>query len=105
MSELVDVFGTIEDRLNTIEQSLRRIVRVGIVTEIVDKSKFWVRVEFRDVDKVHSYVLPVIQHVPKYPPGCPCKCPVWLPNVGEEVLCIFLPYGVSNGFVAGAYFR
>lgn len=32
-----------------------------------------------------------------------CRCDYWLPEIGEYVLCIFLPRGNSSGFIIGKF--
>ncbi len=74
---------------------LKNIVRVGLVSS-VDPATGTVRVAFED--GLVSYDLPVI--VPqtlKNKDYC-------MPDVGEHVVCLFLPPGNAQGFVLGAHY-
>lgn len=73
------------------------LIRVGEVTS-VDPVAFTARVRFEDRDDIESYDLRLIvrrsQGTRDYD----------VPEVGENVLCLFLPTGVEDGFVLGAYY-
>lgn len=72
-------------------------IRIGEVST-VDPKKCTARVVFDDEDGFISNDLPVIQRntqdVKDY----------WLPAVGEDVLCLFLPCGEEDGFILGSFY-
>lgn len=72
-------------------------IRIGEVSS-VDTKKCTARVVFDDEDGFVSNDLPVIQRntqdVKDY----------WLPAVGEDVLCLFLPCGEEDGFILGSFY-
>ena len=72
-------------------------IRIGEVST-VDPKKCTARVVFDDEDGFVSNDLPVIQRntqdVKDY----------WLPAVGEDVLCLFLPCGEEDGFILGSFY-
>ena len=87
----------LKEKVERLEALFLRMVRVGIVTQVFS-NQGTVRVKFDDQDGEVSYELPVIfkktQKDKDY----------WLPDVGEQVLCVFLPYGIEQGFVLGAFY-
>lgn len=89
MSMFEDDFRQNEDATNWI--------RIGEVSS-VDPKKCTARVVFDDEDGFVSNDLPVIQRntqdVKDY----------WLPAVGEDVLCLFLPCGEEDGFILGSFY-
>ncbi|MCL1788861.1 MAG: hypothetical protein FWG33_00710 [Oscillospiraceae bacterium] len=98
--------------------ALMNIVRVGTVSS-VDAASRTARVAFTDkkdsAGNPHiSAPLPVLRNVPFIPAQKvpqqtevsdshkhDVKISPWLPEVGELVLCLFLPNGESDGFVLG----
>ena len=72
-------------------------IRIGEVSS-VDPKKCTATVVFDDEDGFVSDNLPIIQrntqNVKDY----------WLPAVGEDVLCIFLPCGEEDGFIVGSFY-
>lgn len=75
---------------------LMNIIRVGEVTKTVP-SKHMVRVAFPDDGDV-SHELPVIC------PNTKDNSDFHMPDVGEDVLCVFLPGGIEDGFVLGSFY-
>jgi len=86
-----------EERLSNLEKILHRLIRVGVVTQVYPE-KGTVRVEIADLDDVISYELPVL-----FRKTCKDK-DYWMPDVGEHVVCVFLPTGAEQGFVIGAFY-
>lgn len=84
-------------RLERLEDQMRHIVRCGTVTA-TDPETAKVRVQFADADRMVSYDLPVrfekTQDDKDYD----------MPDIGEQVVCLFLPFGVEQGFVLGAVY-
>lgn len=83
-------------RIDNLQSVVMNMFRVGVVTEVEDKSR--VRVKFEDRDDLPSYSLQVIQLNSKD------NKDYWLPDIDEPVLCLFLPIGIEQGFVVGAYY-
>ncbi len=80
---------------------IRNMVRVGKVSTVNGKD-CRVKVVFPDKENCISDELPVIQI------GSAGTAGYWVPEVGTQVLCLFLPNasgnGLSAGFVIGAYY-
>lgn len=77
--------------------NLSRIIRVGEVTQIMPE-KHMVRVLFPEDDNSVSYELFVL-----------CRNSFSnkdynMPDLGEDVLCLFLPDGTEDGFVIGSFY-
>jgi phage baseplate assembly protein V len=85
---------SVEERLLRLEQSIGSIFRVGIVSaRSSDSDAIQVAIGSKA-----TYKLPVL--VPRSQ-GTKIYS---LPEIGEQVLCIFLPPGFSRGFVLGSFF-
>lgn len=69
------------------------LIRVGIVST-VDSSRYTVRVTFPDREGLVSGELPLVA-----PPGLHR-----LPNVGDNVLCVFLGNGIRSGYCLGTFY-
>ena len=91
-------FEEINQRLTALEGALRQIVRTAFVTELFPEEGK-VRVEIRDADMIETYKLPVLVHKTR------CDKDYWMPDLGEMVVCVFLPHGLQIGFVVGAFFN
>lgn len=74
----------------------RNLIRVGRVSA-VDPARATARVVF-EAQEVVSYDLPVIQRQTLR------NKDYYLPDVGEHVVCIFLPTGNADGFILGAIY-
>lgn len=72
-------------------------MRLGEVTSI-DFAKAKVRVTFDDEDGMTSYWLPVMQR------NTIANQDYWLPDIGEDVVCVFFSEGVEDGFVLGSIY-
>lgn len=73
--------------------------RVGIVQHLFPK-ECAVQVAFPDLDdgSFVTYNLPVLQH------GAGKKwSSYWMPAIGDQVLCVFLPHSPETGFVVGGF--
>lgn len=80
-----------------IAQILHNLVRVGLVSS-VDPDAQTVRVVFDDKEETVSYDLPIV--VP-----FTFKNKVQrLPDIDDQVLCIFLPNGEEEGFILGGFY-
>lgn len=76
---------------------LKNIIRVGLVSSInpVDCKA---RVVFQDRGDLVSYELPVLQ-LNTYK-----NKDYWMPDPGEQVVCIFLPSGNAQGYIIGSVY-
>ena len=91
------LFADMVRRLTALEGALRQMVRLGFVVEVLpDQGR--VRVECRDADCLETYTLPVLVHKTR------CDQDYWMPDLGEHVVCVFLPIGLQVGFVLGAFY-
>ncbi len=97
MTELLREIQELQENLKAIKQVLERIIAVGEVAEINPKTHR-VRVKLKGRQNVITDFLPVLVPV-SY------KDKVYaLPKVGDTVLCVFLPYGIEDGFVLGSFY-
>lgn len=80
---------------------IKKLIRVGTVSS-VNEAAGTVRVAFAAQDDMVTYELPVITR------GSKNNKDYWLPDVDEQVLCLFLPNtsgrGVCDGFVLGTFY-
>lgn len=76
---------------------LRQIIRYGVVHSI-NPENATARVNFPDDDDVVSYDMPVLQQ------NCYKNKDYYMPDVGEDVVCIFLPTGLAAGFILGSLY-
>ena len=90
------MFG-MRDQQQRQQGETNQLVRVGTVTS-VDPATATVRVEVADQDGLISHALPVIQRKTLKDKD------FWLPDVGEHVACLFLPYGQEQGVCLGAIY-
>lgn len=70
---------------------LYNLIRIGKV-DSVNPAKGTVRVVFEDKDHMTSNDLPLVSNEYQLPP------------IGEQVLCIFLPNGIQEGFCLGSFY-
>lgn len=76
---------------------LKSIIRIGEVSS-VDAAKGTARVVFDDFDAVVSYDLQVVCR------NTFSNRDYVMPDIGEDVLCVFLPTGTEAGFVLGSVY-
>jgi phage baseplate assembly protein V len=85
----------LEQRIKALEAVVNQMVRQGVVSSVNDGAAT-VRVKIPDADNTVSKELPVLfrktQDNKDYD----------LPDVGEQVVCLFLPNGLEQGFVLGS---
>ena len=96
---MIAEFEQIVQRLTALESQLARLVRIGLVTLVLpEKGK--VRVRLMDADCLETYELAVLY------PKTRLDKHYWMPDIGEQVLCVFLPRpgGMQIGFVLGAVY-
>lgn len=85
--------------MSDVQDVLAQTIRVGFVTAR-QPEKMRVQVELRDTvtQPLSSTWLPVLC------PRASGDLAYDLPDVGDQVLCLFLPYGLEQGFVVGAMY-
>lgn len=76
---------------------LKSIIRIGEVSS-VDAAKGTARVVFDDFDSTVSYDLQVICR------NTFANRDYAMPDIGEDVICIFLPTGTEAGFILGSVY-
>jgi len=79
------------------EEVIRELVRVGVVTNVYPE-RGTVRVRLVDADDQVSYELPVLFRKTMKDKE------YWMPDVGEQVVCLFSGQGLEQGFVLGAIY-
>lgn len=87
----------IEKRVKALEALLNQIFRVGEIDSI-DPAAGTARAILPDSGNVVSHPLPVLSqkaHLDKF---------YTMPDIGEQVLCVFLPNGLEQGFILGSMF-
>lgn len=80
------------------DEKFQNLIRYGTVSSVNPKLHT-VRVNFKDKGNTVSHALPVIV------PGSKKNKHYHLPDVDEDVLCVFLPNGTSRGFVIGSFYN
>lgn len=88
------LFDTDDSQFNEI---LNRLIKISEVSSI-NPAAGTARVVFDDDDSVVSYDLPVLQR------NTIANRDYAMPDIGEDVLCIFLPSGPEDGFVLGSFY-
>lgn len=81
-----------------LEQILNNLIRIGKVSS-VNPSGSKARVVFEDIDNMVTDELFIINK------GVLGNKEYWIPQVQEEVLCIFLPIALEVGFIVGSYYN
>lgn len=83
--------------MRDLDTLIRQLIRVGVVSDI-DEKGVTARVTFDDQDDVTSASLQVIVK------NTDENADYWMPDVGEQVLCLFLPVGPQQGFILGSFY-
>lgn len=86
-----------EDQFNQLRALLGELIRVGVVTSTDDEAAT-ARVQFRDRNGVVSYDLRVTVRNTKD------NKDYWMPDINEQVLCLFLPTGIETGYIVGSFY-
>lgn len=76
---------------------MRNLVRVGTVTA-TDDAKVTARVEFKDRSGIVSHELKILVK------NSLQNKDYWMPDIDEQVLCLFLPIGIEKGWVLGSFY-
>lgn len=79
------------------QEKVNDLIRIGEVTAI-DVANVTCRVTFDDDDGITSFDLPVIQR------NTLKNHDYAMPDIGEDVICIFLGSGMEEGFVLGSIY-
>jgi phage baseplate assembly protein V len=80
-----------------LQKLLGEIIRVGLVSS-VDTKAASARVTFPDRRDLVSYDLPVLVRNTKK------NKDYWLPDINEQVVCLFLPTGTEQGYILGGFY-
>ncbi|EAT8906211.1 hypothetical protein GVK47_00495 [Salmonella enterica subsp. houtenae serovar 43:z4,z32:-] len=83
--------------MSDLDTLIRQLIRVGVVFDI-DEKGVTARVTFDDQDDVTSASLQVIVK------NTDENADYWMPDVGEQILCLFLPVGPQQGFILGSFY-
>ncbi len=85
----------LEERIKQLESKVNQIVRQGIVTSVYP-DQGTVRVQLPDTGNMVSKKLPVLFH------RTADNQAYDMPDIGEQVVCLFLPNGLEQGFIIGS---
>ena len=80
-----------------ITRQLGQLIRIGVVSSI-DPAKHTARVCFEEDGNIESYDLQVLAR------NSFANKDYNMPDLNEDVLCVFLPQGPENGFIIGAVY-
>lgn len=86
------------NRLDALEAKVNQMIRVCTVSSVQDGAGT-VRVKLPDLGNMVSEPLPVVVRKTQDDKD------FWLPDVGEQVVCVFLPIGLEQGFVLGSFYQ
>lgn len=78
-------------------QLMEQLIRVGTVSSI-NAENATARVQFKDRNGVVSYDLRVLVK------NSLSQKDYWMPDVSEQVLCLFLPIGIERGYIVGSFY-
>ncbi len=87
----------LELRVKALEAMVRHLIRTGEVVG-VDEAAGTARVRFADAQDLVSHPLRVLVDKSLRDQS------QWMPDLGEQVLCLFLPTGLEQGFVVRAVY-
>ncbi len=87
----------LELRVKALEAMVRHLIRTGEVVG-VDEAAGTARVRFADAQDLVSHPLRVLADKSLRDKS------QWMPDLGEQVLCLFLPTGLEQGFVVRAVY-
>lgn len=91
----MSLFG--DEKAEDVQKTLTKCIRVGTVSSI-NAEKHTARVVFSDEGNNVSYDLPIIV------PNTYDNSDYQMPDINEDVLCLFLPDGVEDGFILGSWY-
>lgn len=87
----------LERQIEELNSRISNLFRVGTITSLLP-ADMKARVVFEDRDNMESYDLLVIVK------NTMNNKDYWMPDIGETVLCCFLPIGLEQGFIIGGYY-
>lgn len=87
----------LERQVQDINSRLENMFRTGTVTSLLPGAAK-ARVVFEDRDDLESFDLQVIVK------NTLNNKDYWMPDIGETVLCCFLPIGMEQGFIIGGFY-
>jgi phage baseplate assembly protein V len=90
-----DLFGS--ESVEALSRTVSQLIRVGEVSSI-DPVKHTARVTFPEEDNSTSYDLAVLVR------NSYDNHDYNMPDIGEDVLCLFLPNGHEDGFILGSFY-
>ncbi|MDY6247692.1 MAG: phage baseplate assembly protein V [Succinivibrio sp.] len=90
-------FLSANERVSSLESTLTEIIRVGTVSS-TNPQKHTARVTISDEDNLTTHELAVL-----------CRNTFKnhdynMPDVGDDVLCVFMPQGIEEGFILGSFY-
>lgn len=85
-----------DTQLVDLESIVLNLIRIGTV-DVINPAAGTARVVFEDRDDMQSYDLRVLKK------NTLKNKDSWMPDIGEQVACIFLPTGLESGFIIGSY--
>src|SRR5699024_6698035 len=86
-----------ESRMKALAEKMDSILRVVIIPSI-DPVAGTAHVAYKDRSNLLSYDLPVLTK------NTVDNKDYWMPDINEQVLCIFLPIGLEAGFIIGGFY-
>lgn len=95
---MIEIIKSLEGRIAALEESAKNVLRVGTVVDRKVEGCI-VRVQFPDNSGLVSYWCRVVMEKTHRDKA------FWLPDLGELVVCAFLPFGHEQGFVLGALYN
>jgi phage baseplate assembly protein V len=87
----------LERQIEELNSRISNLFRTGTVTSLLP-ADMKARVVFEDRDNMESYDLQVIVK------NTLQNKDYWMPDIGETVLCCFLPIGLEQGFIIGGFY-
>lgn len=91
----MSIYG--EEKANEVLNTLQKSIRIGTVSSINPKDHT-ARIVFEDEGHNVSYDLPIIV------PNSYDNSDYRMPDINEDVLCLFLPDGIEDGFILGSWY-
>lgn len=84
-----------DEQVQNLTAIVDQLIRVGKVTSTND-TNLTARVEFKDRSGIVSHNLRVLQKNTRD------NKDYWMPDLDEQVLCLFLPNGIEQGYILGS---
>lgn len=88
----------IREDIRKLQSVLKNLVRVGVVSSI-NSGDCTAKVAFKEFDGgIVSYDLPIMVKQSMR------NKDYWMPDINEQVVCVFLPTGLEQGFILGSFY-